>query len=448
MVANFLLERFQANKTSEAIIWNSKSYCYGELLELVESWSQWFEKIELKTGMIVSLEADFSPTSVSLLIALINKPCIVVPMSHTTANNNPDFRDIGEVEMQIKIDDKDQASHKRLDCNPKQALLLKLKNENRPGLVVFSSGTSGKNKGIVHDFVPLLQKFKIEKKSMRMISFLLFDHLGGINTLFYSLSNCGCLIVLKDRSPETVLATVEKFKVEVLPTSPTFINLLLLGRAYERFNVSSLKLVTYGTEPMPIQTLQRFNALFPAITLQQTYGTSEFGAMRTKSKSSDSLWVMLGGEDFQTRVVDGLLEIKAKSAMMGYLNAESPFTEDGWFRTGDSVELDGEYFRILGRRSELINVGGEKVYPAEIEGVLLTMPGVEEVLVQGESNPITGSMVKATIKINSNETASELRKRLWIFCSGKLADFKIPQKVVITKEEFFNERYKKVRKAQ
>ena len=94
-------------------------------------------------------------------------------------------------------------------------------------------------------------------------------------------------------------------------------------------------------------------------------------------------------------MVDGLLEIKAQSAMLGYLNAPSPFTEDGWFITGDAVEVDGEYFRILGRQSEMINVGGEKVYPAEVESVLQLMDGVEEVMVNGEENAITGQIVRA-----------------------------------------------------
>ena len=96
-------------------------------------------------------------------------------------------------------------------------------------------------------------------------------------------------------------------------------------------------MVTYGTEAMPESTLKRFHEILPEVKLLQTYGLSEIGIMRSKSLSSDSLWVKIGGEDFQTRVVDGLLEIKAKSAMLGYLNAPSPFTEDGWFKTGDEV---------------------------------------------------------------------------------------------------------------
>src|SRR5690606_14521139 len=146
-----------------------------------------------------------------------------------------------------------------------------------------------------------------------------------------------------------------------LPTTQTFLNLTLLGKAWEGLDLSSLQLITYGTEPMPEATLKAVHERFPEVQLLQTYGLSELGILRSKSRSSDSLWVKVGGEGFETRIVDGLLEIKAQSAMLGYLNAPSPFTPDGWFRTGDAVEVDGEWLRILGRKSEMINVGGEKV---------------------------------------------------------------------------------------
>ena len=119
--------------------------------------------------------------------------------------------------------------------------------------------------------------------------------------------------------------------------------------------------------------------------------------LHSKSKKDDSLWVKVGGEGYETRVIDGMLEIKAKSAMLGYLNAPSPFTEDGWFKTGDSVEVNGEYIKILGRKSEIINVGGEKVYPQEIENVILKIDNVAEVTVYGERNPIIGNIVSAKI---------------------------------------------------
>ena len=69
--------------------------------------------------------------------------------------------------------------------------------------------------------------------------------------------------------------------------------------------------------------------------------------MLSKSKDNNSLWMKIGGDGYKTRIVNNLLEIKADSAMLGYLNALSPFTEDNWFMTGGAVEQDGEYIKIL-----------------------------------------------------------------------------------------------------
>jgi acyl-CoA synthetase (AMP-forming)/AMP-acid ligase II len=140
-----------------------------------------------------------------------------------------------------------------------------------------------------------------------------------------------------------------------------------------------------------------------------------------------------------------MLQIRATSAMLGYLNAPSPFTDDGWFQTGDAVEVDGEYVRILGRRSELINVGGEKVYPAEVEGVLQLMEGVEDVTVIGERHPITGQIVTAKVKLSTRETAAEFRARMRSFCQARLPRFKIPQKVMLMSQTMHGERFKKMR---
>jgi acyl-CoA synthetase (AMP-forming)/AMP-acid ligase II len=153
----------------------------------------------------------------------------------------------------------------------------------------------------------------------------------------------------------------------------------------------------------------------------------------------------VGGEGFQTRIVDGMLEIKAESAMLGYLNHESPFTEDGWFRTGDAVEVDGEYIRILGRKSEIINVGGEKVYPAEVESVVLQMDGVEDAIVVGSPNPIMGNIVEVQVKLSTDESLAEFRSRMMAFCQGRLARFKIPQKVVLSERDLHSDRFKKLR---
>ena len=298
----------------------------------------------------------------------------------------------------------------------------------------------------MHDLVYLLEKFKASRKAARTLVFLLFDHIGGVNTMFHVLSNAGSLVTVQERTPEAVCALIAEHKVQVLPTSPTFLNLLLLSEAWQRHDLSSLEIITYGTEVMPESTLARLRAVLPHVTLQQTYGLSEVGILRAKSKSSDSLWVRVGGEGYETRIVDGLLEIRARSAMLGYLNAPSPFTEDGWFRTGDAVDVDGDWLLIKGRRSELINVGGEKVYPAEVESVLQEMEGVEDVTVSGEPSPITGMLVRAKVKLLQPESLPEFRRRMQAYCRDRLPAFKIPQKVVLVDNDLHGERFKRMRR--
>ena len=444
MYIDFLLDVFQTNRAKDAIIWQDQGFSYGWLLHAVQGWRKRLQE-GVAPGAVGSLEADFSPNAIAGMLALVEHGCIIVPLTASVETKKPEFREIAQVEVMLDVSKDDQVRCQKTATVASHALLWRLKRAHRPGLVLFSSGSTGKNKAAVHDFVPLLEKFKVPRHGLRTLTFLLFDHIGGVNTLLYTLSNAGCIVTVQDRTPDAVCTAIEKYRVQLLPTSPTFLNLLLLSEAYKRHDLSSLETVTYGTEVMPESTLRRFHALFPHIRLLQTYGLSEVGILRSKSKSSDSLWVKVGGEGFETRVVDDMLEIKAQSAMVGYLNAPSPFTEDGWFQTGDAVEVDGEYIRILGRKSEIINVGGEKVYPAEVESILQLMDGVEGVIVNAESNPITGQMVKAKVKLHTGETLSAFRQRMQLFCRDKLPRFKIPQKVIIVTEEMHGERFKKMR---
>lgn len=445
MIIDFLLERFRASDLKDVIVWRDRAFSYGWLLEAVERWSERLREEKLPEGAVVSLEADFSPNAVALMLALMEHRCVIVPLTSSVEVQKPAFRAIAEVEQRIEIDEQDQAAFYDQSTVARHEILRRLRKEAHPGLVLFSSGSSGKPKAAVHDFVALLEKFKVPRHSKRTMTFMLFDHIGGVNTLLYVLSNAGCVVTVPIRTPDVVCEAIEKYKVQILPTSPTFINLLLLSEAYRRYNLSSLELVTYGTEVMQESTLKRFHQLFPDIRLQQTYGLSEVGILRSKSKSSDSLWVKVGGEGFETRVVDGTLQIKARSAMLGYLNHPTPFTKDGWFETGDAVEVDGEYIHILGRESDLINVGGEKVFPAEVESVLQTMEGVEDVAVRGVPSPITGQMVEARVKLGRVEPLPEFRKRMRTYCRDKLLRYKIPQKVVLVEQAMHGERFKKMR---
>ena len=428
---SFLLEVFEKCRDDDAIIWRDQAYSYGWLLGRIEELRQQLEDSGLDSGTVVALEADYSPHVIALFLALLERGCMIVPLTKAVATHRDEFCQVAKAQVSITIDEYEKAGISALSGDGQHPLYATLRESEHPGLTLFTSGSTGESKAAVHDLSRLLEKFQVPRRKLRSIAFLLFDHIGGVNTLFYSLANGGCIVVLEDRNPDNVLSAVESHRVELLPTSPTFINLILLSEAYERHDLSSLQTLTYGTEPMTETTLERFHGLFPDIQLQQTYGSSELGILRSKSKSSDSLWVQIGGEGFQTRVVDGILEIKAESPMLGYLNAPSPFTEDGWYNTGDFVDVDGSYYRFLGRESEIINVGGQKVYPAEVESVIQNMDGLADVTVYGEPNSIIGNLVCAKVRLFNWVDTTTFGEELKKFCRAELPDYKVPVKIVI-----------------
>jgi acyl-CoA synthetase (AMP-forming)/AMP-acid ligase II len=131
--------------------------------------------------------------------------------------------------------------------------------------------------------------------------------------------------------------------------------------------------------------------------------------------------------------------------MVGYLNAPQPFDAEGWFNTEDRVEVDGDYLRILGRVSDIIIVGGQKVYPAEVEEVIVGLDGVVDATVYGEANNLLGRVVAARVELKSPEPPDALRARVRAACAKQLAAYKVPVKVLIATEPLHSARMKKTR---
>ena len=446
MPVGFLLDVFDEHQAEEAMVWSDRSYAYGWLAETTRRWIARLESATVEPGSVVALEADFSPQSVALFLALVARRAIVVPLTESVETKKPEFLRTAQVETRIFIDDADEVRIESTGTAADHEHFATLRERNHPGLVLFSSGTSGKSKAVVHDFSGLLKKFTVRRHAKRTVTFFLFDHIGGVDTLLYTLSNGSCVITVSDRSPDAVCAAVERHRAEVLPVSPTFINLMLLSGAHLRHDLSSLEILTYGTEVMPPATLERACAALPGVRMLQKFGMSEVGTLRSKSRSSDSTWVKVGGEGYELRVRNGLLEIKAESAMLGYINEASPFTDDGWLMTGDAVEVDGDYVRFLGRANDVINIGGEKVHPAEVEDVLLRLPDVVDAIVTAEPHPITGQIACAHVLVDGEEPRSELRKRMRAHCAALLPRYKVPQKFVFETEPLHSARHKRVRR--
>lgn len=443
-------QKLAAVSQRTAFIYAGKTVSFAELNSRIAEWKTDLSAKGIESGDVVAIIGDYSPDSAALLIALLSLDTIIVPLTPETRVKHARFFELAGVKHVLEHQpEANHWQHSRTDTFAIPVLVQQLISDNDSGFVLFTSGTSGESKGAVLSAKRLMPRFeKLDQnseKSLRCLVFLKLDHIGGLNTLFSILFSGGTAVSISDRSAEVVCECVEKYKIQLLPTTPTFLNMMLLSGAHRQYDLSSLKIITYGTEPMPVSTLHAVHAEFPSVHLKQTYGLTELGIFSTKSKSSDSDWMKIGGDGVETKIENDILYIKTASAMLGYLNAPSPFTEDGWYITGDRVEVDGEYLRILGRESEIINVGGEKVYPAEVESVLLEMPNVREVLVKGKASPVTGHIVSAIFVLHEEEERLALFRRMNEFCKGKIEPFKVPKVVNISSSTFVGDRLKKAR---
>lgn len=442
---DWLFERIRARGDEEALARGDASTSCADLLGTTAAWAAALDDAGAGPGRVVAFEGDFGERAVGLMLALIARRSVAVPLASATARQREEFLPTAGAEFLVADRDPGPAAIARLADRPRHPLIDDLARDGAPGLVLFSSGSTGRPKAMLHDVDRLLEKFERPRPGARILGFLMLDHIGGLNTLFHGLARGGTVVAVPDRRPETVCRAIARHRVEVLPTSPTFLNLLLISGEHRRHDLASLRRITYGTEPMPASTLERLRREFPGVRLQQTYGLSELGILRSKSRDDGSLWVKVGGEGFETRVVDGTLRIRARSALRGYLNAPSPFDDDGWFDTRDVVEQDGEWLRFLGRTTEIINVGGQKVFPAEVESALLELDGVADVVVRGEASALVGQYVVARVNLSRPESAADFKARMRRHCQGRLAPFMVPAKVEFAQASQVNARGKRIR---
>jgi acyl-CoA synthetase (AMP-forming)/AMP-acid ligase II len=440
-----LLERVQSFDGRPCFISGGSVESYAAFANRIGLWQARLGAWGLQPGDTIAVRSDYSHDACALIIALALSRAIVVPVSSVPGGKVDEYLDIAGADGVVRfVSDDDWQLERRRPPAVRHELVESLRGAGAPGLILFSSGSTGHSKAALLDLNRLWSRFdQPGRRPYVTLLFLVLDHIGGLNSLTHALSYGGTVVTPSDRSPEAICQAIERYRVELLPTSPTFLKMLLISGAYTRHDLSSLKLITYGTEPMPAATLNALHAAMPEVRLKQTYGLSELGILPTLSKGSASLWMKIGDDGIEHKVVDGVLWIRAGTAMLGYLNAPSPFDSEGWFNTQDAVETDGEYLRILGRRSEIINVGGEKVYPIEVEDVLLEAGNVRDATASGWPSPITGQVVVAQVCLVAPEVSAA--QRLRAACAARLEPYKVPVRIDVVDRDLYGERFKKIR---
>lgn len=441
---SFILDKFKSFNSKNAIVFEDRIYTYEEFIKQIKDYKNILDKHNISSKVVVIL-GDYSFYNLALFFAIYENKNIIVPITSNIKKVQDDFIEESFCQTIIKTDEKNLLIQ-NLKTIFSHNMIDNLREKNSSGLILFSSGSTGKPKAMVHNLDTLIDSFKDKKeKSMNMLVFLMFDHIGGLNTVFNALCMGACLIIPKIKDAKTICELIEKYKIMVLPSSPTFLNLILISQEYKNYDLSSLRMITYGTETMPQSLLLKLKEVFPKVKFLQTFGTSETGISTTSSKSSNSLFMKLEDINGEYKIVENELWLRSKTQVLGYLNASmDSFTSDGWFKTGDLVEVDGEYIKIIGRTKEVINVGGQKVLPAEVESIILEMEEISDCMVYAEQNAITGQTVVCDVVLNKN--IENIKKRVRVFCKDRLDTYKIPTKVNVVDKTNFSDRFKKIRR--
>jgi acyl-CoA synthetase (AMP-forming)/AMP-acid ligase II len=438
-----LLARFTAYSAKPALAGAWGVVTYAELAGLVARARHEITQLKLDRPTAFGLIGEHGPAASAWLLALAEAGHFVAPLSGNAAEH-PAKLALINAQWIVVAESLDWKLLPRVDEPSSHPLFQQLKEQGSSGLILFSSGTSGAPKAMVQDFGKLLATYESRRESdLAMLALLGFDHIGGINTLLNTLAAGSLLAVPASRSPADVAATIARHRVAILPASPTFLNLLLTAGLTGE--LASLRVITYGTEPMPESLLARLKTAFPRVRFIQTFGTSETGITRTESPEPGSTFLRFEDPNLEWKVIDDELWLRSRTQIAGYLNASNErFTADGWFRTGDKVEQgpDGT-LRILGRLGEMINVGGEKLMPAEVEAIVLGVAGVADCRVRGEPHPLTGQTVVVDV-VSTQADQEALRSEIRTACRQRLARHKIPTRVTFV-PSVSGERLKKLR---
>ena len=425
------------------------SLTYAGFIQRIESLEETLATGLAKTGPeVVAVQEARASDSLAALLALASLGKTALPL-------DPDSPEAGQ-QKQIASARWTLRDGKLLpETAPRQPhpLLDQLAVSGHPGLILFSSGTTGQPKGMLHDLKHLLDRYKkVQPRSDTTLQLLPVDHIGGLDAALRTLCAGSALVIPDARTPDAAGQSIAAHQVNVLPASPTFLNLMLIAGVPRKHDTSSLEVIAYGAEPMPPSLLEKLSAAFPGADLQQKFGTSETGAVRVKSGENGSLAFSFSDSDTEWKTVDGELWLRSSSRILGYLNPEADSTsllDDGWFRTGDMVEVtDGGLLRIIGRRQDLINVGGEKVTPLEVESVIMEMPEIADCQVQGEENAITGQSVAALVVPHGDIDPRELKRAIKQYCRKRLSTYKVPARIQISDQAEYSERLKKTRHRQ
>jgi fatty-acyl-CoA synthase len=322
--------------------------------------------------------------------------------------------------------------------------------EQDPVLLVYTSGTTGRPKGVVHTQEALIWNAIISThchdltSDDHVLTVLPMFHVGGLCIQTIPALHAGATITLHERfDPGRWIADVTQRKPTLSLLVPATIKAIVEHPGWSQADLSSLRAVFTGSSTIPPSLFPHFHVR--GIPLGQVYGATETGPVSIYLRAADAMRkvgsagnaalhcnVRLVGDDGSDVVPGqvGEIQIRAPNLMQGYWkDPHNVAFEQGWFKTGDLARQDEEgFYWVVGRSKDMIISGGENIYPAEIEHVLAVCEDIIESAVIGVPDERWGEVAVAVIVTRPSSALSQTE--VMKLFEGRLARFKHPRRIV------------------
>jgi len=389
------------------LIDNEKVYTYSDLLNSLNSSSKYYQLYKT---------ADIYAYFVNLIQALIaNKPLVLLDSDL----NHSEIDGVDESLVNVADDMKHPVYENMED-------VVTALQHSTSEITIFTSGTTGQPKKVVHTVSTLTRSVRIGDKYKGQIWAYAYNptHMAGLQVFFQTFENLNTLINVFNKQRSEVYKLIDKYQVTHISATPTFYRLLL---PYEK-PYNSVVRVTLGGEKSDQQLYDNIVKIFPLSKINNVYASTEAGSLF--ATKGDCFQIPEKIRNMFAVVDDELLIHKS---LLG--RSDSFKFEGDYYHSGDLIEwVDKEQglFRFKSRKNELINVGGYKVNPGEVENVLLAIEGVKQVLVYGKANSVLGNVLCADIQLDEGSTLTnvDIKKSL----ASQLQDFKIPRRIKFVEE--------------
>lgn len=483
-----LAQRAEAHSDREAIIDPRQRVTYGELLAGVNRIAAAFQHLGIGPGDVLTIQLpnwiefayvffalerigavanqigpDFRSREVEYILRFSESRAFVCPATFRGFDYVPMIRELRPKLPDLKIvcvlggvGDPDTVSLDEMlsGTSAPPSLVPQPMGTNDVMRMAFTSGTTGNPKGVTHSLNTTLPACRILNSAMEVTAqdvFLVYLPLGlnwGYLTLLQAIM-AGARAVLVDRfSARAALDLIERERVTFIPSAPASLIAMLNDPELARFDLTSLRVVISGGASCPVETIRAFRARIPG-HLIELYGMLETG-FHTFTRVTDDPEAVAGtigrsAPGMALRLIDeagrdvppgaeGEIAAGGPTVHLGYhknptANAEL-FTADGWFRTGDLGQLDAAgNVKIVGRLKEMINRGGQKFFPREIEELLYTHPKILHAVIVGVPDPRLGE--RNCLCVIPREGASLSLAEVVDFLKDRIATYKLPEEMEI-----------------